>query len=336
MISRPTVSILALCVVLLLVLWFAADVVLVVFAGILMAVFLRGSGEWVAARLGIRKGYGVALFCVALTLAALLFFGLAGAALASQVQELWDQLPRALATARSYVADHAWMGKLLDTVDPAKLAPSGDGASSALSTTFGALGNAVIIAFIGLYGAANPGVYVRGLVALLAPSLRPKARSMLTESAIALRGWLRAQFVSMLVVGVLTLLGLWALGTPLAPILAVLAAVLTFIPNIGPVLAALPAVLLGLSGGLDQALLVLALYAAVQAVESYLITPRVQEEAVSLPPALTISAQFLFGLVFGVLGLALATPFAAVMLRLGQKFYVEDYLDRQTPGFVAR
>ncbi|GGD24883.1 AI-2E family transporter [Aureimonas glaciei] len=331
--TRRTVSLSVLCATFVLLLWLAPDVLLVVFAGILMAVFLRGGGDWVAGRLGVKGGYGVAIFCVALTASALVFLGFAGAALADQVQQLWDRLPEAVATLRSYVDDHAWISKALDKFDPAAVAPSGSGATSALSSTFGAVGNAVIIAFVGIYGAAAPSTYIHGFVSVVAPSARPKARSMLGESGIALQGWLKAQFVSMAVVGFLTGLGLWILGVSLWPILAVLAAFLTFIPNIGPVLALVPAVLLGLADGFSTALWIVALYVTVQAIESYLVTPQVQESAVSLPPALTIAFQLLFGVLFGVLGLALATPLAAVLLRVGRKFYVEDYLDKEAPSF---
>jgi predicted PurR-regulated permease PerM len=318
------------CATLVLLLWQAPDVVLVAFAGVLMAVFLRGGGDWVAGRLRLKPEYGVAIFCVGLTVTALLFLGVAGAALADQVQQLWDQIPAAISTLRGYVDEHAWINQALDKFDPAAVAPSGSDATSAWSSTFGGFGNAVIIAFVGLYGAAAPSTYVSGLVSLFAPSARPTAQAMLRESGIALRGWLKAQFVSMAVVGVLTGLGLWILGVSLAPILAVLAAFLTFIPNIGPVLALIPAVLLGLTEGVSTALWIVGLYVAVQAIESYVVTPRVQESAVSLPPALTIAFQLLFGALFGILGLALATPLAAVLLRVGRKFYVEGYLDKET------
>ncbi|BDA85536.1 AI-2E family transporter [Aureimonas sp. SA4125] len=329
--TRRTVSLSVLCATFALLLWLAPTVLLVVFAGILMAVFLRGGGEWIAGKLGLKAGYGVAIFCVGLTVCAVVFLGLAGAALADQVQQLWDRLPEAVRTLRGYVEDHAWINQALDKVDPGAVAPSGSGAASALSSTFGAFGNLVIIAFVGIYGAAAPSTYTRGLALLVAPSARPKAQSMLRESGIALRGWLKAQFVSMAVVGILTGLGLWFLGVSLAPILAILAALLTFIPNIGPVLALVPAVLLGLADGVSTALWIVGLYVTVQAIESYLVTPRVQESAVSLPPALTIAVQLLFGVLFGILGLALATPLAAVLLRVGRRFYVEDYLDKEAP-----
>ncbi|WP_244423121.1 AI-2E family transporter [Bradyrhizobium sp. ORS 375] len=156
---------------------------------------------------------------------------------------------------------------------------------------------------------------------------------MLSEAGQALRNWLMAQLVSMAVVGVLTGLGLWALGVPLALVLAVLAALLTFIPNIGPLVAAIPAVPLGLSDGLASALWIAGLYTMVQMIESYVVTPRVQEETVSLPPAFTISMQLLFGVLFGTLGLALATPLGAVLLRVLSRFFVSGYLDNaHEPG----
>ena len=326
--TRRTVSLLVLALVFLLILWLAPSVLLVVFAGILVAVLLRGGGNWIARKLNIGPSYGLALFCVALVLAAAVFIGFAGAALANQVQILIDSLPDAIEAARGYVDKHGWIQRGIDMVNPSDLAPSG-GATTAFNVTFGFLGNAVVILFVGLYGAVAPATYVNGFTALFSPSLRPKVRAMLKQATIALRGWLRAQFISMTVVGVLTGLGLWALGVPLAPILAVLAALLTFIPNLGPIMAAVPAILLGFADGLTTAMWIAGLYVVVQTVESYFITPRVQEEVVSLPPALTISAQLLFGLLFGIMGLALATPLAAVVLRVGDKFYVDDYLEEE-------
>ncbi|MCB8836804.1 AI-2E family transporter [Aurantimonas sp. VKM B-3413] len=328
--SRRIVSVLVLTSVAILVLWLAPDVLLAVFAGVLLAVFLRGGGDWTAKHVGAGRNIGLTVFSVVLLTAIVAFLAIAGAALADQVQKLIDSFPEALQGARGYVDEHGWLRRLLDLVDAGKLLPSGSGATTAFSATFGALGNAVVIVFVGLYGAISPGIYVRGATRLLAPTLRPKAAKILSEAGVALRGWLKAQFVSMTVVGVLTGLGLWALDVPLALVLAVIAAILTFVPNIGPVLAAVPAVLLGLSEGVSTALWIVALYVAIQTVESYVITPRVQEEAVSLPPALTISVQLLFGVLFGVLGLALATPIAAVLLRVGEKFYVRSYLDQES------
>ncbi len=118
----------------------------------------------------------------------------------------------------------------------------------------------------------------------------------------------------------------------MAGLLGVIAAVLTFIPTIGPVISAIPAVLLGLESGLSGALSVVALFLVVQSIESYLITPFVQQRSVDLPPSVTIVSMVAMGSLFGLLGLTLATPLAALALMLTRRLYVEDYLDQEPPA----
>lgn len=326
--SRRSVSLLVLAAVFVLLVVVAPNVLLLTFAGILGGVFLRGSGNWIAEKTGWSPGAGLAVFCVLLLAGIALFIALAAPALIAQFDELWQQLPKAISTARSYVEDRAWLQQVFENVEPQQLL-SGNGAMTTVSTTVGGLANFAIILIVAIYIAVSPGTYRRGLIALVAPSKRPLARELLDQSGVALQGWLFAQFISMAVIGVLTGLGLWLLGIPLAPILAVFAAVLTFVPNLGPIIAALPAVLLGLAQGPSTALWIVALYVAVQTLESYFITPQVQKEAVSLPPAFTILIQILFGVMFGLLGLALATPLAAILVRVGKRFYVKRYLDEE-------
>jgi predicted PurR-regulated permease PerM len=112
----------------------------------------------------------------------------------------------------------------------------------------------------------------------------------------------------------------------LALVLAIIAALLLFIPNIGQVVAAIPAVLIASVSGADQVLYVLVLYAAVQTVESYILTPLLQQRMVDLPPGLTIMAQVLFGFLAGALGVILATPLAAAGMTMVKMWYLEDLL----------
>jgi predicted PurR-regulated permease PerM len=143
---------------------------------------------------------------------------------------------------------------------------------------------------------------------------RESTRELLAAAGSTLRHWLFGTLLSMLVIGLLTWIGLMLLGVPLALSLALLAAMLAFIPNIGPVLSAVPAVLLSLLDGPRLALYVALLYIGIQMVESYLVTPFIQRKTVRLPPAFTIVVQFLLGMMSGVLGLFIATPLAAVAL----------------------
>lgn len=335
--TRQTISLLLLAATAAILLLLVPDVLLIVFAGILLAVFLQGGGHWIASRLGLADGWGIGLFLLGIV-AALVIFTLAVApAVGEQIDELTRRVPQAFETVRERLAAYSWGSALLDRLTPETLASSESrsAALTAVSSTFGALGNAVIILFIGLYGALDPGVYRKGLTLLLAPSIRRRGDEILRATAATLRNWLSAQLMAMTVVGVLTALGLWVAGVPLAFALGLLAGLLAFIPNIGPVLAIAPALLLALPDGLSMVLIVLAIYLGVQALESYVVTPLIQQEKVSLPPALVISAQLLFGVLFGILGLALATPIAAALMTVVGLAYVEDYLDRERSAVTA-
>ncbi len=194
------------------------------------------------------------------------------------------------------------------------------------STGLGFLVNIVIIIFVGLYFAADPRLYTHGIIQLVPIAKRDHARQILHEVGTTLRWWLGGRLLSMTIIGVLDGLGLWLLGVPLPILLGLLAAILTFIPNLGPILAAIPAMLLALLQSPTLVLYVVALKVGVQAVESYLVTPLVQRRAVALPPVLTISAQVLGGLLLGLLGLILATPLTAATMVLVKKLYIEDVL----------
>ncbi len=309
----------------------APDVLLIVFAGVLLAVLLRGGGHWIAQKLGIADGVGIGLFLLGV-IAAFAVFGLAVApSIADQIDELSQRLPEAFDTVRQRIAEYSWGPGLLDHLIPENFAsPEGRTAAvSAVSSTFGALGNAVVILFIGLYGALDPGVYRSGFVKLIAPSIRGQGDEVLSKVAATLRSWLTAQLMAMAVVGVLTGTGLWIAGVPLAFALGLIAGLLAFIPNIGPVLAIAPALLLALPEGQTTVLIVLGIYVGVQALESYVVTPLLQQEKVSLPPALVIAVQLLFGVLFGILGLALATPITAAAMTVIGLVYVNSYLDRE-------
>lgn len=327
--QRRNVSLAVLAAVLILLMAFAPDALLIVFAGILFAEFLHGGGAWITRQLGIATGAGVGIF--ALTVA-LLLAGSIGAfapAMIDQFEQLSKEVPEAADGLRKRVEEYSWGERLMELASPEGMFSSEgrSAAATAVSTTFGALGNAVIILFIGLYGALAPSTYRAGAILLVAPSVRQRADQILDQIGQTLREWLSAQLMAMAVVGVLTALGLWMIGVPLAFLLGLIAALLAFIPNIGPVIAAVPAVLLAVPDGMTTTLLVVAVYLVVQTIESYVITPLIQQEKVSLPPALIISAQLLCGVLFGLIGLALATPIAAILLTAVREAYVKDYLE---------
>lgn len=140
----------------------------------------------------------------------------------------------------------------------------------------------------------------------------------------------------MTVIGVLTFVGLWFLDIPLALVLAFLAGLLSFIPYVGPILALLPAVLVAFAQSPNQALFVLILYLGVQGVESYLLLPLVQSWTVDMPPALTIAAILLLGVLFGGLGITLAAPLAAAGMVAVKRLYLEDFLEKRDENEETR
>lgn len=326
--GRHAMSLVLLFAALALVLILVPDVLLVVFAGLLLGVFFSGGGGWIARHTGVARGWGIGAFVLLIILALAGAFLAFAPAVVEQFNQLLDQVPAALDRLRERLHEFSWGEDLMRRVTPGALLSGGaEGtAATAVATTFGALGSFLIMLIIGLYGALDPTTYRRGLISLLAPSVRADAEDVLGKATGTLGNWLVAQLMAMAVVGTLTWLGLWLIGVPLAPILGLIAALLAFIPNIGPIIAAVPAVLLGFSEGPTTALMVVGVYLGVQTLESYAITPLIQQERVSLPPALIISVQLLMGALFGLIGLALATPMAALGLTLVKEAYVRRYL----------
>jgi predicted PurR-regulated permease PerM len=219
---------------------------------------------------------------------------------------------------------------LLQLLPDAKTLFNGLTAGSALTAataTLGVLANALIVVFLGVFFALTPKLYVRGFVALFPPAFRPRLEDILAETATVLRAWLRGQFVAMLTVGLATWLGLLLLGAPLALGLAFLAFLLEFIPVLGPIVAAVPAILVGLSVSPMLGLWVTLLYIVVQQVESYLLLPLVQRWAVHIPPALSLIGILVFGVLFGWVGVLLATPLMVATTVWVRKIYLESILE---------
>lgn len=306
----------------------APGAVLTIFAGVLLALFLSMGGTSLARRLSISDHAGVGLFSLLLAGGFALVFVAFAPSVMAQLNQLATDLPEAIGTLRTRLERNTWMRPLYHALQPEESAGI---ATGALTATLGGLGSAVIVGFIGFYGAFYPEPYRNGLLALIAPDLRPKARLVLARMALLLRGWLLARLFSMAVVGTLTTLGLWLAGVPLAVILGLIAGLLCFIPNIGPILSAVPALLLALSQGSSTVWLVAGLYLVVQTIETYVLTPVVEERETSIPPALVLAGQLLMGTLYGLLGLALASPLVAVLIVLIREGYVIGVLEAEDP-----
>jgi predicted PurR-regulated permease PerM len=316
----------------------AADALLLIFACILFSILLYKLSALLHQRTGIKRN--IALVIVVLLLSAV--FGLGGWAMAPQISEqsgqLAKEIPAAVERLQAEVAQHPVLKRVVAELPPPEdivkqmgsLVPN---AGLFFSGVIGALGNIVIIIFVGIYFAASPGVYTGGFIRLVPQQKRARAREVLQEMGDNLSSWLLGKAVSMLIVGVTTAIGLSLLGVPLALILGVIAGLLDFIPYLGPIMAGIPAVLLALSISPDLALYALLLFAAINMLEGYVLQPMIEAKAIELPPALVIVMQLIFGTLFGFAGVALATPLAAVLSVLVKMLYIEDILgDRPAKG----
>lgn len=313
--------------------WVASDVLLVLFAGVLFAVFLRGLSDPLSAHTGIGQGWALAL--VLIVLAATLALGglLLGADLANQLDELVPRVRDTWEQARERLPRYEW-GQALLADDIGELSPEKAGwlarvTGGIFSNTAGAVAGIVIALFIGLYGAVAPRTYRTGLLLLVPEQRRERSGEVLDAAGAMLRGWLIGAFVRMTIVGVVTTAGLALLGIPLALALGLIAFLFEFIPFLGPILAAVPAVLVALTIGPMEAVYVGLLYLGVQLAESYVLTPLIDQRSVHLPPALAITAQVLLGTLLGALGVVFAIPLTALGMVLVRMLYIEDFLGEQ-------
>ncbi|PSQ97638.1 MAG: AI-2E family transporter [Bacteroidetes bacterium SW_9_63_38] len=306
-------------------------VLLIVFAGVLMAVGLGGGAETLRMRIPLGRPGSLTLVILLVVLVPSVFSGIVGPSLTGQVNDLIVQLPEAVARFRARLATQEWTDRLLADPNAIRdLMPSPKevmgGVTSAFSRTLGVVANVFVIVFIGIYGAAAPDAYTSGIAYLTPTRHRERAHEVLAALAHALRWWLIGRLTMMSVVGVLTTLGLWISGVPTPLALGLLAALLSFVPYVGPILSFIPAVLVALMVSLTKVAYVVVVFGIVQTLESYVITPLVQQRAVSLPPVILITAQIAMGVLAGATGVLLAAPLAVVVIVLLQMLYVKDVL----------
>jgi predicted PurR-regulated permease PerM len=315
--------------------WYASDVFLVLFAGILIAVLLRAPTNWLVERARMRESVALSISIAMLALSLGLIIYLFAFPMAEQVGQLLETLPRSMARLRQWMRQYEWAKPLQPMV--AELSRMRfdfqllGRAQGLISSTVSALGGAGVALFIGIYLAAQPRLYQRGMMHLLPRKRRPRAYEVMDEIGSVLRWWLVGRLTTMTLVGVAAGIGLWWLGVPLAFTLGVLTGVLEFIPYIGPILSAAAPLLLSFNMDPQLAIYVLALYVAIQTAENYLLTPLVEQRAVSLPPALVIFGTLLLAALAGPLGVVLASPLIATGIVAVKLLYVEDVVEQPKP-----
>lgn len=240
---------------------------------------------------------------------------------AVQLDEQYDQLRmrlgEQLAALRSWAADSGLdIGRF--GTNPAaavqdQLAGSLGQLTDALGSVAGALGSLFFVVMFGIYLAADPGSYARGVAWLTPRRFRPAMAATLAAMGRTLRHWVAGRLLVMTIEGAVMTVGLWIAGVPLAGMLGLLTGLLAFIPTVGAVIAGVLIVMVGLSAGSVVALWAFIVYLAVQFLEGNILTPLVERRVVALAPAIVLAAQLLFGVTFGILGVALADPIVALV-----------------------
>lgn len=316
-------------------LWYAVDVVLLAFLGILAALLLRAPSEWLAEKTGLPVGWALAIvglvFLVVLGVALFLF----GKGVAAESLKLVDRIPEIIETVKERLRESEIGARALDLAESSGALAGGDMSFigrglGLLGSTFGAIANVLIVVFFAVFLAAQPRLYVDGFLVLVPKKRRAHADKVLQEIGRVLRRWLVGQSLLALVVGAVTGIGLAIIGVPFALPLAVLAGIMEFVPYIGPFVAAVPALLVAFAENPQLGMWTLGLFVAIQSLESYVLSPLVQHRAVYLPPAVVLFAQVVMGVMVGGLGVAVATPLAAALLVAVNMLYVEDVLGDKT------
>jgi predicted PurR-regulated permease PerM len=327
--------------------WYFAATLFLIFAGMLLGVALNA----LTSMLGrvVKLPHGLRLTIVCLVLAGLLsgavFLG--GATIAQQATALSDTIKSQLVSVKAFLDRNGIDTSYFDIGNPSASAASSAATTPGAATTHSlpsagalassggaivsqtfklllgtvsAVGNFFIVLFLGLTFAAQPGVYRKGLLFMVPARHRARATVIVDRIGETLERWLMAQIITMFAVFLVTWIGLAIIGIQSAFILGIQAGLLAFIPTIGALIAGMIVVIASLASGWVAAVSALVLFLGVHALESYVLTPIIQRQALDIPPATLFAFQILLGVVFGIWGIALALPLMAIA-----KVMIDDF-----------
>jgi predicted PurR-regulated permease PerM len=329
----------------LLLLWYTRILVILTALGALLGIAAKPAVDRLEAR-GVRRGFGSPLVVVGALVSVLMVLVWSGPTLMAEFQAFRQRVPEAIDQVDAYFARNR--GGVLDAMLPNLPADSaaapGDTVASASSrlrqaltgqastarnllfgavtSTLAVFAGLVYVFFLTVYFAIEPAVYRRGILLLVAEGSRERAARVFDAVTFTLRKWLATQFIAMVVVGVVTTAMLLLLDVKSAIPLGILAGVFEFVPNIGPMLSAIPGVLIAFAESPQKALVVGLAYWGIQFLENNLLIPYLMREELDLPPALTLLWQALMAFIFGLLGLFVAVPLLAAMFVVVRYLYV--------------
>ena len=339
--------------------WHFATTLFLIFAGMLLGVALNAMSNLLGRV--VRLPHSLRLAVVCLVLAGMLsgVVVLGGATIAQQTTVLTNTIKSQLVNVKAFLEKNGIdtglfdFGNLTttpaDSSAPATSAPATPGAApthnlpsagtiassggvifKVILGTVGAVGNFFIVLFLGLAFAVQPGIYRDGLLFMAPAKHRARTVAIVDRIGETLERWLIAQIITMTAVFLVTWIGLSIIGIQSSFILGIQAGLLAFIPTVGAILGGLIVVLASLASGWVAALSAFILFLGVHALESYVLTPIIQRQALDIPPATLFAFQILLGVVFGIWGLALALPLMAIVKVMIDHFKAEGVAPETT------
>lgn len=321
------------------ILWQIRDLLLIVFAAVVLANSLNLLARSLQQRFRLPRSLAVLLSVMSLVGFAIAFLWLIVPPFAQQLQEMFVLVPQGVrqldqwlnsldraipASARTYIPDFNSLTQQFMPVVNRLLG----GSLAFFSSSLGTIINLLLILVLGLMMLVHPDAYRNGFIRLFPSFYRRRVNQILQECEISLGQWIVGAMMSMGVIAVLSTVGLRLIGVQAALANGVLAGLLNFIPNIGPTFSVIPPMAIALLDSPVKALLVLGLYIGIQQFESNLLTPFVMAQQVNLLPAVTLLAQVFFASIFGFWGLLLALPLVVVCQIWLRRVLLEDVMDR--------
>ena len=303
--------------------WMAANTLFLIFAGLLFAALLDACTRGVSKVLPIGRGWNLAIVCLCFAVAIVGVLSWSGYSISSQIDQLMQALNHGLGFLEKELADlgfappatsghNASFGDLFRFLFPNPNQFLGS-AQSAFSRTLGGIGDAAVVVLIGVFVAADPTTYRERVLEYFSLDRRRSLALLLDKLSKSLRRWLIGQVAAMLILALLTWIALLALGVPSSFLLGIQTGLLEFIPYLGSVIAAIPIFLIALPLGTFTVVVALALYAIFHMLVGAVVLPLIQKQTLDLPPAVAVASLTLFGALFGLLGVVVATPLVIII-----------------------
>jgi len=318
-----TVAIVALLVGVILVARVAFNVLLMMLAGSLIAVYFHGFGDIIQRRTRWSRTWAMtaSLIISFLVLGGLLWF--MGAKIQVQIAQLSSTLPHTVSTFKAKLGETPVGQKILESVSGGNSDSLMTTVQTFLGTSFGVLGDIYIILLLGVFFTASPSIYKKGILLLVPKPKKELGEHIMDRISISLKGWLKGMMVSIVLITVLISVALTIIGIPMTMVLGLITGILELVPNLGSLLAMIPGVLLALTISTNTAIVVALVYIVSQTITANIVTPLIQKKIINLPPALTLVSQLIMGTLSGALGIILAVPLLAIIIILIDELYVK-------------